>query len=737
MTATDVVGVDDTVRRRGLDAVFRPRSVAVLGASGREGNPFARPLANLVDLGFPGPVYPVNPAYPELHGLPCYRSLDVLPGPVDLVLLLVPAPSVPEAVDACVRIGARAAVVFASGFAETGPAGQAVQRDAAARARAGGLLLIGPNCQGVVSVPARMAGTFTAAVGDGLPAATGVAYVGQSGAVGGSVLDLARESGMGMSFWVSTGNQADTGALEIADFLLDDPSARVLALYLESVDDGARYAGLARRARAMGKHLVVLRSGRSAAGRRASASHTGAMTGADAAFDVVCAEEGVHLVDDVDSLLLVAHALSALPAAPGPRVAVVTTSGGAGGLAADHCEATGLRVDLLPAQVQDELATLVPDFGATTNPVDVTAQLFSRGVDAFGHVCRLVARCAEVDALVVVLTMVTGESGRVIATELTEVARSLDKPVVLVWLAGREQTAAGRSVCRDAGFPVLGSLREAAEVIRALLPQEARGGRTADPARARRAVQLPAIPGRARVLGEHDGGPLLDAVGVPRPRSRLVATAEDAADAATALGPRVVLKAASADLPHKSDVGGVRLGVPAAEAAHAHGELLAAVRAARPDAAVEGVLVQETVLPGVEVLVGVTASAVGLPHVLTVGIGGTATELYRDIASVSLPAGPEAVAATLHRLRGFPLLAGHRGAAGHDVPALVDAVVAIGDLALAIGDRLVELEVNPLFVHGPGGGVTAADLLVHLRPELPEDLPDTSAPADDTEEKVR
>lgn len=737
MAVTEGVGVDDTVRRRGLEAVFRPRSVAVLGASGRETNPFARPLANLVDLGFPGPVYPVNPAYPELRGLPCYPSLDEVPGPVDLVLLLVPASAVPDAVDACVRAGAHAAVVFASGFAETGEAGSALQQDAAARARAGGLLLIGPNCQGVVSAPARMAGTFTAAVGGGFATATGVAYVGQSGAVGGSVLDLAREAGMGVSFWVSTGNQADTGALEIADFLLDDPAARVIALYLESVEDGVRYPLLARRARAMGKHLVVLRSGRSAEGRRASASHTGAMTGADVAFDVVSAEEGVHLVDDVDSLLLTAHALAALPSAPGRRVAVVTSSGGAGGLAADHCVTTGLRVDPLPSAVQDELATLVPDFGATTNPVDVTAQLFSRGVDAFGHVCRVVARCDEVDAMVVILTMVTGESGRLIAQELTEVARSLDKPVVLVWLAGRELTAAGRAVCREAGFPVFGSLREAAEVIRTLLPHEERGGRTTAPAGTRPAVALPGLPVAALVLGEHDGGPLLDAVGVRRPRGRLVATAEEAAGAATELGPLVVLKVASADLPHKSDVGGVRLGVPAAEAADAHRGLLADVRTARPDAVVEGVLVQQTVPPGLEVLVGVTTSAAGLPHVLTVGFGGTATELYRDIASVSLPAGPGAVAAALRRLRGYPLLAGHRGGPGRDVPALTDAVVAIGDLALSLGDRLAELEVNPLFVHGLGDGVTAADLLVHLRPPRPEPLTDTSAREDDPKEKVR
>lgn len=737
MTETEAPDAADAVRRRGLEAVFRPRSIAVLGASGRVGNPFARPLANLVGLGFPGPVYPVNPGYPELLGLPCYSSLGEVPGPVDLVLLLVPASAVPDAVDACVRIGAHAAVVFASGFAETGEAGQALQRDAAARARAGGLLLIGPNCQGVVSVPARMAGTFTAAVGDAFPAATGVAYVGQSGAVGGSVLDLASESGMGMSFWISTGNQADTGALEIADFLLDDSSTRVLALYLESVDDGARYAGLARRARTAGKHLVVLRSGRSAAGRRASASHTGAMTGPDLAFDVVSVEEGVHLVDDVDSLLLTAHALAALPGAAGPRVAVVTTSGGAGGLAADHCETSGLRVDPLPAQVQEELAVLVPDFGATANPVDVTAQLFSRGVEAFGQVCRIVARCDEVDALIVILTMVTGESGRVLAQELVETARSLDKPVVLVWLAGREQTSAGRIACRQGGFPVLGSLREAAAVVRALLPQEGRGARTADPLGARQAPELPPVPGPARVLGEHDGGPLLDAVGVRRPRGRLVTSADAAADAAIRLGPQVVLKVASADIPHKSDVGALRLGVPAADAPEVFRELLGAVRAARPDAAVDGVLVQETVQPGAEVLVGVTASAAGLPHVLTVGMGGTATELYRDIASVTLPAGPEAVEATLRRLRGFPLLVGHRGGAGHDLPALVTAVLAIGDLACALGDRLAELEVNPLFVHSPGDGVTAADLLVHLCPEAPESLPDTSVREDDTKEKLR
>lgn len=698
----------------GLEALLRPRSVAVVGASGREGNPFARPLQYLRQHRFGGEVYPVNPRYEELSGWACYPSLGAAPGPVDLALVLVPAGEVARVVREGAEVGVRAAVVFASGFAETGEEGRALQDELAEAGRRAGTRLLGPNCQGAVYVPARLAATFSGAVARSLPGASGVAYVGQSGALGGSILDLARESGMGLTAWVSTGNQADADAVEVADLLLGQDDVSVVATYLESAVDGRRYAALARRAGALGKRLVVLRSGRSAAGRRAAASHTGAMVAAGAAFELVSRDEGVVLVDDVDELLRVAYALSALPAPRGSRVSVVTTSGGAGSLAADHLEERELVVEELPAETRAALAPIVPAFGSTANPVDVTAQLFARSEHAFADVCRAVLDSAGTDVLVVLLTMVTGEAGRRLAADLVELARDATKPVLVAWLAGDEQTAEGRRAYREGRLPLFRSVGDVARTLRTLLdaapgPRDRPGAeRVAVPSGEELAALLAAA---GPVVTEAEGGAFLDAVGVARPEGALVRSGAEAEAAARRIGGRVAMKVQSPGVVHKTDAGGVRLGVPPEDAASAYEELLARVAAVAATADVRGVLVQATAPAGRELVVGVTASDDGFPPVATVGFGGVATEVYRDVASRVVPVGRREALEMLRSLRGAPLLFGHRNLPPADVEAAADAVARLCAGAEALGGRLRELEVNPLIVHPDGGGAVAADFV--------------------------
>ena len=338
--------------RSPLAALFSPRGIAVLGASGREGNLFARPLRFLVEHGYEGGIYPVNPNYDTLHGIPCYPALEALPHPVDRVLMMVSAEEAVRQIPSVAASGATAAVVFASGFAEVGPQGLMLQTELAAAARQYGVRLLGPNCQGVVSVPHRMAGTFTAAVESGLPRNGNVAYVGQSGAIGGSILSLAQERGLGISAWASTGNQADLDALDLGAYLIEDERIRVLAMYLESTVDGTRYGELARRAQELGKSILVLQSARSLAGRRAAASHTGAIIGENAAFLAMSRELGVIQADDFEDFIALTQALSVLPRAAGSRLAIVTTSGGAGSLAADQAEHAGLVVEPLTDTTQ-------------------------------------------------------------------------------------------------------------------------------------------------------------------------------------------------------------------------------------------------------------------------------------------------------------------------------------------------------------------------------------------------
>ncbi|PRY38673.1 acetate--CoA ligase family protein [Umezawaea tangerina] len=696
----------------GLTALFRPRAIAVLGASGRVGNPFARPLTYLVEHGFAGDVYPVNPGYQTLGGLTCYPSLDDLPGEVDLVLMLVSAPEVVRLLPAVAKAGAKAAVVFASGFAETGPDGQALQDELVRLARHHGVRLLGPNCQGLVAVHDHVVASFTAALELGVPEPGNIAYIGQSGAVGGSIFSLARERGLRIGTWASTGNQADLGATEIANHLVEDPRIEVLTMYLESPVPGAEFDRLTARAAELGKSVLVLRSALSRSGARAATSHTGAIIGDDAAFTAMCRERGVVQADDVEDFIATAHALSVLPRSGGNRLGIITTSGGAGSLAADQAEARGMTVDDLTEPVQRRLAEVVPDFGAVTNPVDVTAQMFKANeTDGFIAVCDELLADPTVDSVLVVLTMVTGDLATSMAHGLCGLWARATKPVVVVWLAARQQTDVAREILRANGMPVYDSPRTGVGVLHALATAAPRGPRPLVQPSTSDISVVDVLGGlHGGVLTEHEGAEVLAALGISRPAERLVDSANRAADAARALGGPLVLKIQSPEVPHKTERGGVRLGVGAEEAATVYHDL---VRRFEAEGAID-VLVQEQVGEGPELLVGITNTEPGFPPLLTVGMGGVTTELYKDTTTRLAPVDATVAKEMVLELKAAPLLTGFRGRPGCALDAAAEAIARLSRLAVLVGDRLVELEVNPLRLVDAGERAIALDFLLRL-----------------------
>lgn len=694
-------------QRSALDRLFMPESVAIVGASGREDNPFARPLQYLINLGFEGQILPINPGYEEIFGVRCYPSLSDTGVVPDLVLVLVPAKAVMDVIKEAGKMGAGAAILFSSGFAEVGEEGRNVQKSLAAIARKTGTRIIGPNCQGVVYQPTKLVATFTGAIGAGLPESTGVAYVGQSGAVGGSILDLSRERGLGMTAWVSLGNQADLTVSEVALDLVERKEIEVIALYLESLEQGADYLNLAQRAAELDKRLVVLRSGRTEVGRRATASHTGALLAPGAHFEALSKRLGIVLVDDVDELLDASFVMSRLGRGHGRRTAIVTSSGGAGAIAADHLAEAGLEIPEMPQALQAELSKVIPDFGAVENPIDVTAQLFSRGVGAFGEVCRAVAEEPSVDQVAVVLTMVTGESASAIARDVANVIDTTGIPVHLCWLAGREQTVEARKLLRGFRIPVHESVRRLAAAVSwaatpnpELLGNASSNGPVIHPAKF-----------SSEVLTEAELTPLLRAAGVPTPNSVLIVAPEDAPDAVLSVGGVAVLKGQSASALHKSEMGLVRLNVGPDDAKAAAGDMFE--RMAGHGSL--GLLVQEQIMGGIELLVGVTSGVPGLPHLLTVGMGGVQTELLGDVVSDCLPIDRQRVSAMLRRLKMFPLLDGFRGGPVYDIESAVDAVLGIAQLAASFGDDLHEMEINPLIVCEGKSGAFVADGLVRLK----------------------
>ena len=573
--------------------------------------------------------------------------------------------------------------------------------------------VLGPNCQGLVNLQEDMAASFSRSL-DICPLREGtVAYLGQSGAIGGSVLDLAQERGLGFSIWASTGNQADLDVLDLAEVLLEEsPGTQVFAAYLETLPDGTRYRALARRIRRAGKHLIVLQSGRSEAGRRAVASHTGAMLSPGVAFELASAREGVILVEDVDELLDVSFTLSANPPPEGRRVGIVTSSGGAGILAADRCEAHGLEVPELPAEIQERLSTLIPSFGAFANPVDVTAQLFNE-MDAgqpalFREVCLAVGEA--VDILVITLTMLTGEMARQLGEDIVAVSRSLRKPVLTAWLVGEKLGEPGRAVLAEAGVPVFSSPGAAVRAVAKLIQDKKRTDmvgqdNTSEPVDLTPWLSEP-------VILEGEAMELLKALDIPYPPGRIVSSAAEAGSVAKELGTHLVLKIQSPDLSHKTDVGGVRLGIAPEDAPRVYEEIISHVSSVAPYTTIRGVLIQSMVPPGgQELILGVTQDPTFGP-LLTLGFGGVRAEIYRDVASEILPISPEAARDLLESLAGAPLLKGYRGWPPADIEALVKVVCRVADAVGAAGGDVEEFEINPLIVYPEGQGVLAVDLLV-------------------------
>ncbi len=709
-TATLVPSVASAPVGGDLSALFRPRAIAVLGASGRADNPFARPLQYLVEHGYAGAVYPVNPGYQSLAGLDCYPSLEDIPNRVDLVLMMISASEAVRQVAAVGKAGAAAAVVFASGFAEIGPAGQALQDELVRQARLSGVRLLGPNCQGLVSVHDHVVASFTAALDLGVPEAGNVAYIGQSGAVGGSIFSLARERGLRIGAWASTGNQADLSAMEIANFLVEDPRIEVLTMYLESPVNGAEFEQLTTRAAELRKSVLVLQSALSHAGARAASSHTGAIMGPNAAFTAMCRDRGVILAEDIEDFIATAHALSVLPRSAGNRLGIITTSGGAGSLAADQAELHGLIVDDLSESTQQSLGAVIPSFGAVANPVDVTAQLFrANETRAFGQVCDQVLADPTVDSILVTVTMVTGELATSMARELCELWARARKPVVVVWLAARQQTAEAREIVRAHGWPILDSPRTGISVLRALAtPQTVRSNvdhPLSDSALGEAVRQL-----SGPVVTEYDGAALLEILSVAQPEQRLVESAEQATSAAQALGEPLVMKIQSPAILHKTERGGVRFGIGAQDAAAVYDDLVARFVAEKAST----VLMQQHADAGLELLVGVTNTEAGFPPLLTVGLGGVTTELYKDTSTRLVPVDAALAKEMILELKAAPLLTGYRGQAGYDLEAAATAIAQLSTLAVATGKRLIELEVNPLRLCHDGAQAVALDFFIRL-----------------------
>ena len=685
-----------------LTPILRPRSVAVIGASSHRDTIGAEILHNLVAAGFTGPVYPINPKATSVQSIRAWPDIESVPDPVDLAIIAIPKRHVYSVAEACARKGVRGLVVITAGFKETGPAGLEEETKLRDLVRSSGMVMVGPNCLGVVSTDpeTRLDATFAPT----FPPAGTVGVASQSGALGVAMLDYSRELNVGVSDFVSMGNKADVSGNDLLEFWEEDPRTRVIALYLESFGNPRRFAELASRI-GRRKPIITVKSGRSRKGSSAASSHTGSLAAPEVAVQALVEQTGLIRVDTVEELFDMAAFLAHQPTPRGRRIGIVTNAGGPAIMATDACEAMGLEVPDLPEELRERLQSFLPEEASVSNPVDMIA---SAGPDEFEKATRAMLESDAIDAVLVLFVPPIFLHAEEVGQALGRAVQGADKPVISCFI-GKKGIPAALAELADAHIPSYAFPESAVRVLaRAVRYREHLD---------RPAGSLPELDvdfdeiramlqGKSGWLAPDDVGAVLRAIGIDTPRSVVTHSAGDAASAARRMGFPVVVKAIAKGVEHKTDVGGVRLDLrnetdvftaweEISDSLSSHGHEL------------QGALVQAMVDEGVETIVGVHRDAT-IGTLVMFGLGGVHVELLRDVRFRMAPLTDVDASELVRSVRGFPLLDGYRGAEPADVNALEQAILRVGMLAETCPE-IVELDLNPLKVRPAGRGCIAVD----------------------------
>lgn len=717
-------------RHADLERLIDPRVVAVVGASPTPGSFGQRTIENLA--GFGGRVYGVNPKYRDVLGRECFPSLLDLPEPPDSVIVGVAQHFVQSTLQDAAVAGAGGAIVYASGYSETGVA-EAVDAQRAIEdfARDSGIRVAGPNCVGLVNLGSGAAMNFMTDCGRLVADAPrgSIGIVSQSGALGYTVLQSVHR-GVGISHYLAAGNSADIDVCDYIAYLAEDPGVKAIICLMEGVKSGPRFLEAGRLAREAGKPLLVYKAGNSEKSGQAAMSHTGTLTGSTAAYRAAFKDVGAIWLDDLEALTETASFFTKNTAHPkADGVGILATSGGAGVINADKAEEAGLALPSLSEATKATLAEVVPAFGSVGNPADLTAevlkdpQTFIRCVDAF-------TSDESFGAVVVPLVFVHDSTTGQRAGVLSAAAARTDTPVAAVWMNEWLEGPGSRVLDADENVTLFRSATRCMQTIRHWQDWHAHRAALSEGGAHRHTQRLsdPGAEGIARriiasaasasgALSERDSKAVLEAYGIRVPRERLVATAHEAVEAAEALGYPLVAKIASADIHHKTEVSGIRLGLNSAEDARtAVDEILESVSTHAPFAEIDGVSLQTQLSSGPEILLGARIDAQFGPLV-TVGSGGVLVELVGDVAATLAPVSVDAARELLSSLRGYALLEGVRGDSGYDIDAVAEVVARFSELIADLSDVLVEVDVNPVIA--ARRGATAADALIVARQSEP------------------
>ncbi|VVO46031.1 Protein lysine acetyltransferase Pka [Pseudomonas fluorescens] len=697
-----------------FDLFFKPRSIAVIGASQDLASISGQPIAHLKAKGFCGRILPVNPRYDEVAGYTCYPDVASLPVAPDVAVIAVGAKRVPDALTELGKKGCRFAVILSSGFAEAGEEGAEAQRHITAIARSFGMHVIGPNCQGYMNISEGIHVGFGAPYGLTYPKGH-LSLTSQSGAFGNSIVMLASQEGIGFRHYVSTGNESVTTSLDFMDAMIDDPETRVIAGYVEGFQDAHRLLSIGRRALAAGKPMLVWKVGTSEAGARAAASHTANLGGSMALYRAAFGQSGIIEVNDVGDLADCAKALLPGRLPKGNRLAIVTISGGAGIAMADGAAIGGLELPELAPQTVSALKEVLPSFAAVANPLDVTASLLN-DASLLRVTLEKLADDPNVDMIGLALAAASGKLATELANEIVRISEERGIAVLVAWNADPASVQEAYDILDAAGIPRYQSPVRCARGASALWAFAEARGRVAqvlseEPLVLARPLMRQLMQGRRTDLTEFEAKKVLDAYGIGVTQEALATDAGAASRIACAMHLPVVMKIQSADIPHKTEAGGVRVGVQGAVAVEAaFDEIIGNARAYAPDAVLDGVLVQEMVSGATELILGINNDPLFGPAVM-VGFGGIFAEVMKDVSFRLAPITRSEAQAMVRELRSFPMLDGARGRPKADLNAVIDTLMRLSAMAIDLREVVQEFDINPLFVLKAGEGVRAGDAL--------------------------
>jgi acyl-CoA synthetase (NDP forming) len=695
-----------------LERLFHPQGIAVIGASASITRIGGQPIKALLGADYRGGIYPVNPKYPRMHGLPCYPSAAAIKARCDLAIIVVPASGVAAAVRDCADAGIPFAVVLSAGFRETGAEGRKLEAELKRAVAETGVRIIGPNCQGMLSIEARVWAAFGSVSDetDFRPGSVSCAF--QSGGFGYAIVNLAEAQGIGFRYCVSSGNEVDIAMPELLAAFLEDPGTSLSFAYLEGTPDARRLLELGRRSLETGKPVLIWKAGTTEAGVKAAASHTASMTGSYDLYRAAMRQAGLIEVDDVEPIVDIAKLFAQNRLPRGSSIGVLSISGGSGVVFADAAVRGGLSLPAFAPQTLARMRQIVPAFGSPENPADLSAAVFNDDT-LFTRSLEVVLDDPGLDQLAILLASISGHSAARAAELIAAAAAKTDKPVHVAWSGRQAKSQEAVRALEGAGVPFIPTpvrLARAAAVLARFAADRRRLPERPPPPPAPPSGL--ALPQGSVTLNEAESKAVLRAFSIPLAREVFVAAGEDAIGATRHLEPPFAVKVVSRDIAHKSDAGGVKLSVAREDVGAAARNVMDNAARAVPSAAIDGVLVAE-MADGLEVLIGVV-NDVAFGPVVALGLGGVLAEVLKDVTYRVAPFDLQTAHDMIGELRGARLFAGYRGAPAADTEALAHALVAVSGMAVVLAPRIRELDINPVFVRASGRGVVAADALIVL-----------------------